>query len=55
MAERIVGPLQQLNLNPLVVAMNTTEQRLSVRYRVANETQLGANTPRLSSASAIAY
>lgn len=46
LAERIVGPLQRLNLNPLVVAMNTTEQRLSVRYRVANETQLGANTPR---------
>ncbi|MEO8269478.1 MAG: hypothetical protein ABI557_07160, partial [Aureliella sp.] len=46
LADRIVGPLQRLNLNPLVVAMNTTEQRMSVRYRVANESQMGANTPR---------
>lgn len=46
LADRIVGPLQRLNLNPLIVAMSTTEQRLSVRYRVANESQMGANTPR---------
>ena len=46
LAERIVGPLERLKLSPLVVAMNTTQQRLSVRYRVANESQMGANTPR---------
>ncbi|MFK7736745.1 MAG: hypothetical protein AB8B50_11980 [Pirellulaceae bacterium] len=42
----IVGPLRQLNLNPLVASMATTDERLTVRYRVANESQLGAHTPR---------
>lgn len=46
LTDRIVGPLERLNLNPLVVSMNTTADRLSVRYRVANEAQLAANTPR---------
>ncbi len=46
LSERIVGPLERLNLNPLVVSMNTTEDRLGIRYRVANEAQLAANTPR---------
>lgn len=46
LADRIVGPLERLNLNPLVVAMNTTEDRLSIRYRVAHESQMAANTPR---------
>jgi hypothetical protein len=44
--ERLVGPLEQLHLNPMVVSMNTTEERLSIRYRVANETQMAAYTPR---------
>ncbi len=46
LSERIVGPLERLNLNPLVVAMSTTEDRLSVRYRVANEGQMAAHTAR---------
>ena len=46
LASRLVGPLERLNLNPLVVAMNTTEDRLSIRYRVANEAQMAANSPR---------
>ncbi len=46
LSERIVGPLERLNLNPLVVSMNTTQDRLGIRYRVANEAQMAANTPR---------
>lgn len=44
--QRLIGPLQRLHLNPMVVAMETTEERLVVRYRVANETQMSAHTPR---------
>lgn len=44
--QRLVGPLEQLNLNPMVVAMHTSEKRLTIRYRVANEMQMAANTPR---------
>lgn len=44
--DRLVGPLEQLNLNPSVVSMQTTSDRISVRYRVANESQLAAHTPR---------
>ena len=44
--DRIVGPLNKLNLNPTVVSMRTDEKRLSIRYRVANESQLGAFTSR---------
>lgn len=46
LTSRLVGPLERLKLNPLVVAMNTTEDRLSIRYRVANEAQMAAFTPR---------
>lgn len=46
LSERLIGPLERLNLNPLVVAMSTTEDRLSIRYRVANEAQMAAHTAR---------
>lgn len=46
LTDRLIGPLERLNLNPLVVAMNTTEDRLTIRYRVANEGQMAANTAR---------
>lgn len=46
LSERLIGPLERLNLNPLVVAMSTTEERLSIRYRVANEAQMAAHTAR---------
>lgn len=42
----LVGPLENLNLNPMVVAMNTTDKRLSIRYRIAGATQMAAHTPR---------
>jgi hypothetical protein len=44
--KRLIGPLQSLDLHPMVVDMQTTETRLIVRYRVASADQLAANTPR---------
>lgn len=41
-----IGPLERLKLNPMVVSMNTTDDRLTVRYRLASESQLSANTAR---------
>ncbi|MEZ6138754.1 MAG: hypothetical protein R3C53_28035 [Pirellulaceae bacterium] len=43
---RLIGPLQKFSLNPMVVSMDTTAQRLTVRYRVANEEQMASFTPR---------
>lgn len=44
--QRIIGPLEQLSLNPMVVSMNTTEDRLAIRYRLASPAQMAAYTPR---------
>ncbi len=41
-----IGPMERLGLNPIVVAMNTTEERLTIRYRVAGEGQMAAHTAR---------
>jgi hypothetical protein len=46
LARRLTGPLGTLQLSPLVVDMQTTESRLSARYRVAGDWQLAAFTPR---------
>jgi hypothetical protein len=43
---RFLGPLQSLQLSPLVMDMESTEDRLVARYRFANESQLSAYTPR---------
>lgn len=43
---RFLGPLQSLQLSPLVMDMQTTEDRLIARYRLANDSQLSACTPR---------
>lgn len=43
---RLIGPLQSLDLHPMVVDMKTTESRLIIRYRVASSDQLSAYTPR---------
>lgn len=42
----ILGPLGQLELDPMVVDMATTEERLLARYRLAGDWQLAAFTPR---------
>ena len=43
---RLIGPLEALNLNPMVVAMSTTEDRLMIRYRIANQAQMASHTAR---------
>ncbi len=42
----VLGPLSQLQLDPQVIDMQTTESRLIARYRLAGDWQLGAFTPR---------
>lgn len=42
----VLGPLGKLELDPKVMDMRTTEQRLLARYRLAGDWQLGAFTPR---------
>jgi hypothetical protein len=44
--QRLFGPFAALNLNPLVIGLQTTAERLQVRYRVAGDYQLAANSPR---------
>ena len=44
--KRLIGPLQSLDLHPMVIDMQSTETRLIVRYRVASSDQLSAYTPR---------
>lgn len=46
LARRLTGPLGTLRLSPLIVDMQTSESRLSARYRVAGDWQLAAFTPR---------
>ena len=43
---RLLSPLQGLSLEPTIVDMQSTDERLIVRYRVASEMQMGANTAR---------
>ena len=42
----VMGPLEQLELEPQVVSMNTTADRIIARYRLAGASQLSAFTPR---------
>jgi hypothetical protein len=43
---RFLGPLQSLQLSPLVMDMQSTDNRLIARYRLADEGHLSAHTPR---------
>lgn len=43
---KIIAPLQRLELNPNALEMRTTKDRLIARYRLASENHLGAFTPR---------
>lgn len=45
-SNRLLAPLHRLDLKPLAVGMETTEERLIVRYRLASDRQLAAYTPR---------
>ncbi|QDT12128.1 hypothetical protein [Planctomycetes bacterium K23_9] len=42
----VMGPLNSLKLQPQVMDMQTTDQRLIARYRLAGDWQIGASTPR---------
>jgi hypothetical protein len=44
--QKLIKPLDKLNLEPTPVDMQTTERRLIVRYRLAGPHQLSAYTPR---------
>ncbi|RMF38235.1 MAG: hypothetical protein D6753_16085 [Planctomycetota bacterium] len=44
--DKIIGPLRRLNLDPMIVAMDTTADRLTARYRVADAAQMAAASPR---------
>jgi hypothetical protein len=46
LSNSILGPLSQLQLDPTVTDMQTSEQRLVARYRLAGNHQLAAYTPR---------
>ncbi len=43
---KVLTPLNQLNLDPKPVDMQTTSSHISVRYRLAGKQQLAAHTPR---------
>jgi len=44
--QHLVGPLGSMGLSPMVVDMQTTDERLTARYRIGGDWQLGAFTPR---------
>jgi hypothetical protein len=46
LVQHLVGPLNSLGLSPMVVDMQTTEERLTARYRIGGDWQLAAFTPR---------
>lgn len=46
LTDQLLGPLARLRLAPTVVDLQTDEDRLSARYRLAGDWQLAAYTPR---------
>jgi hypothetical protein len=42
----ILRPMAQLDLDPTIVQLSTTEDRITARLRLAGEDQAGAHTPR---------
>ena len=44
--QKLIGPLRNLDLNPMVTDLQTTPNRLIARYRLASDNSLAANTPR---------
>ncbi len=43
---QLLAPLQELDLDPTAIDMETTQSRLIARYRLAGHEQLGSSTPR---------
>ncbi len=46
LSDLVLGPLGRLNLDPKVIDLETTPQRLVARYRLAGDWQLASHTPR---------
>ena len=44
--ERVMEPLARLSLEPQVISAETSEQRLTMRLRLASDEQLSGHTPR---------
>lgn len=44
--KRLIGPLHALDLQPMILDMQSTDTRLVARYRVAGVNQIAAYTPR---------
>ena len=44
--ERFFDPMEKLSLGPTMIDAKTTEERLTMRLRLASRRQLGAHTPR---------
>lgn len=44
--KRLIGPLHSLELQPMILDMQSTDTRLVARYRVAGVNQIAAYTPR---------
>jgi hypothetical protein len=44
--ERVFVPLNELGLNPTMIEAQTTEERMTMRLRLATDSQLGSQTPR---------
>ena len=49
--EKVVVPLQKLKVQPSVIEMQTTDNQLVGRFRIAGDVQLGAHAPRPVAAS----
>ncbi|HEY2841102.1 MAG TPA: hypothetical protein VGJ26_18245, partial [Pirellulales bacterium] len=46
MQDRLMAPLERLGLDPQVISAETTEERLTMRLRLAGDEQLAGHTPR---------
>jgi hypothetical protein len=44
--DEVIGPMDALMLDPMLVAAETTDKRFSMRIRLAGPDQLGGHTPR---------
>jgi hypothetical protein len=44
--QRVIEPLEALELDPALVSARTTDRRIIMRLRLAGQTQLGGHTPR---------
>lgn len=44
--EHVLGPLDRLQIEPALIEAQTSDQRLTMRLRLAADEQLGAHTPR---------